>query len=1068
MSDVEKWLADAGLAHLAPAFARAQVDFDSLRLLTDKDLREMRIPVGPRRKLLAAVAAMGRPPEARALRNQPERRRLTILFCDMVGSTGYAARLDPEDFSDFTQRYLNRCGGLARSHGGFVANYIGDAFQVLFGYPIAEEDDAERALELAFDLLLAVPQIEAPDHSRPRVRIGIASGLVVVGDIEGAPAGVSTVAFGPVPNLAQRLEAIADPQTILLDQSTYASACRAFEFQDLGARTLKGFADPVRIWRANKALSRGRRFSKTRLTRLVGRTSEIERVLALWRKVADEDCGRWLLLSGEPGIGKSRILFEVVQRVPAAKTLIAQCSPAYSHSTLFPFLQLLRQEAGISASEPSSIATRKLEAVLSLSNAPLSDSFPIFARLLTVEQVDYPPSERTSTEQQAIVRRVFVEWLRHVAKSGPLLLAIEDEQWIDPSSSSLLNMLLQDVRDFPALVVITSREDAWKIPDRLPNIEHMKVGRLTRDEANALIENVAIGVKLTSEVTRSLLRKSEGVPLYVEELAKSAVELTASSDGRSRRAKDGPIEVPNTLQSALLSRLDKLGEGKVIAQIAAVIGREFDIRMLARIADVSLDNLKPQLQRLTEVGLVSPQPFSEWPRYTFTHALLQEAACGALLRDRRRQLHALVVDAMEKTEPHIGNEHPEVLAQHLDEAGEFERAADHWLAAGIKVGSTWAKVESANMFAKGLECVRKLSPSSHRDRKELRLELERGDVLYAAYGYMTDEGSTAYRNVMRLSEALGDAEAAIRALDGLFGIAFNSARFTDAEWASNQLLDMGQKQASTRALVLGMQFLGMCSFSQGRFKEARSYLEEALAYRQAADEVGSDFPSMAMIYLSWTLQLLGEEQSALAMFLEAEEQARQQTDYRLAACLGNGCILMALRHDATMLERMIDELMPLARKNGFQLWLNMASFFHGWMLVVTRQDASGLDQMRHICDNMGEQEIDKTCYLGILAESYLRLGRIPDASATVEQALALAEKTGEHYFTAELLRLQGELNAQTSEEGWGAQAALRRSIAFARRQGSKTWELRAKQTLEAFEASKVRPAMRAIRDGTQT
>lgn len=1006
MSDIKKWLADVGLAQLAQKFTRAQIDLDSLKLLNDKDLRELRIPIGPRRKLMAAIAAMEQPVDAKVQRSPPERRQVTILFCDMVGSTEYAARLDPEDFSDLTRSYLTRCGGLARSHGGFVANYAGDALQVLFGYPVAEENDGERALDLAFDLLLAVPRIEVPDQTRLNVRIGIASGLVVMGDVEGAPPGLPTVAFGPVPNLAQRLQVLAPPQTILVDQSTYASARRAYEFEDLGATTVKGFAEPIHIWRAGRALPRNDRFNKARITRLIGRKNEIEQVLALWRLVTKEGIARWLLICGEPGIGKSRLLFEVTKRIEAKKTLVAQCSAAYSNSALFPFLQLLRHESGIANALSAADAARKLETVLVTSGVPLSVSFPIFARLLFLEQMDYPPSELTSNEQQSIVSQVFVDWLRHMTLQGPLLLAIEDTQWIDPSSGSFLNGLLK-ARDFPALVLVTSRNDVVGFGDRRPDIDCLKLGRLTREETGALIESAAQGVELASQVTQSLLRKAEGVPLYVEELARSAAELTAS--GASPNASETPIEVPNNLQSALLARLDKLGQGKTIAQVAAVIGREFDMRMLSRVANVSVETLKLQLERLTEVGLISPQPFADWPRYAFTHVLLQEAASGALLREKRRLLHARVAQTIEETEPSTAVEHPEVLAQHLYEAGQFERAADQWLHAGLKLGQTWAKVEAANMFAKGLACLHKLPPSSARDRRELRLELERGDVLYATYGYVTSEGSAAYRNVMRLSEALDDAEAAIRALDGLFGTAFNSARFNDAEWASNQLVDIGRKRQNIRALVLGMQFLGMCAFSRGLFDEARPYLEQALAYRTAAEEIGSDFPSMSMIYLSWTLQLLGEEKEALALFQQAEAQARQQTDYRLAACLGNGCILMALRHDATMLEPMINELIPLARRNGFQLWLNMATFFQGWMLVVTRQDASGLDQMRHICDNMGEQEIDKTCYLGILAETYLRLGRAAEASDTVEQALALAKKTGERYYFPQLLRLRDEV-----------------------------------------------------------
>lgn len=1048
MSEVDKLLLEIGLARFAQAFARAEIDFDSLPLLTDDDLREMQIPLGPRRKLLTAFAALTSTQIPNPSRKQPERRQLTILFCDMVGSTEYAARLDPEDYSDLTQGYLNRCSGLARSHRGYVANYIGDSLQVLFGYPVAEEDDADRALALAFDLLATVPQIEAPDGTRPNVRIGISSGLVVVGDVKGAPEGVSTVAFGQVPSLAQRLETLADPQTILVDQATYGAANRSFEFRDLGTATLKGFAEPIHVWRAFKALPRGNRFGKAGLTPLIGRENEIGRVLELGERVVRDHRAHWLLLWGEPGIGKSRLLFESARQLAMARTLVAQCSSIHSNSALFPFLQLLRHECAISDALPTPLATTRLKALLTNIDVPLQDALPILARLLALDQDDYPPSELTSMEQQAAVHRIFVRWIRRLAREGPLLLEIEDTQWIDPSTSNLLGVIREEIQDLAVLVLVSSRQEILEFGTGRPRIDTMKIGRLTREQAGVLVESIASGVRLASGVARSLLGKAEGVPLYVEELTRSAVELTGANN-TSQRAHDRSIEVPNNLQSALLARLDRLGEGKWIAQAAAVIGREFDVKVLARVANVSVDALKSQLQRLTDAGLIAPQPFADWPRYAFTHVLLQEAACGALLREIRRQLHVRIADTIEETEPNMAAEHPEVLALHLYEAGQFERAADQWLAAGVRVGQTWAKIEAANMFAKGLECLGKVPTSRHRDGKELRLQLERGDVLYATYGYVTREGSEAYRKVMKLSEALGDAGAAIRALDGLFGTAFNSARFGDAEWASNQLLEIGRERHNVRALVLGMQFLGMCAFSQGRFKQAKTYLDEALTYRSNADAVGSDFPSMSLIYLSWTLQLVGEEGRALTLYLEAQEEARQQTDYRLAACLGNGCILMALRHDTRLLEAMIDELIPLARKNGFQLWLNMALFFQGWMLVMNRQDASGLLRMQHICDNMGEQEIDKTCYLGILADSYLSMGRTQEASQTSDQAIGLADRTGERYFFPELLRLKGEMQAPA--DIWEARAIVRKAAATAREQGAKTWERRAMQTLAVLD-----------------
>ncbi|PZM09990.1 AAA family ATPase [Rhizobium tubonense] len=1047
MSDVRRWLIKIGLENLADKFDDAQIDLGCLALLTERDLRELRIPMGPRRKLLVAIAEMPKARISPENRNPMERRQLTIFFCDMVGSTEYASRLDPEDFSQLTQAYLARCSALARAHGGFVANYIGDAFQVLFGYPVAEENDAERALQLAFDVIAAVPQIESPDGSKLHVRIGIASGLVVVGDIDGAPAGVSTVAFGPVPNLAQRLQTLAEQDTAFLDQNTFDATFRKFEFVDLGMRNAKGFAQAIRILRAVKPLVNNYRFSgESRLSRLVGRKSETERLAALWLSVESSRRGRVAAISGEPGIGKSRLLFEMRRRLPEKRAMIAQCSPAFSNSALYPFLRLLKHEADISDDEPQPLASSKLNSVLSLTDIPLSVAYPIFARLLNLEQAGYSPSELGSHEQEAAITDVFTNWFRHLASRDPLMLLIEDEQWIDPSSQKLLQTLVKQIPDIAMLLLVTSRNSLFGRKEETGKVDHLKLARLSVAQAGEMIEELREGSNLGYDVVKTLLSKAEGVPLFLEELVRSAVELTPAASEHVPTSGDIRIKVPVSLQSALLSRLDKLGGVKTVAQTAAVIGREFDLNTLAHVVGVSSEVLRPQIDQLVDVGLVAPQPFSNWPRYAFTHSLLQEAACDALLRDRRRELHARVAQAIELVDPRTVVEHPEVLAQHYDAATLFERAADYWLTAGRKLGATWAKIEAANMFAKGIESVRRMPSSPARDTRELELDIERGDVLYAAYGYMTADGSAAYRNVMHLSQTTGNTEAAIRALDGLFGTAFNSARFSDAEWSSKQLKEIGLRESSVKALVLGLQFGGMCAFARGRFVEARHSLEEALTHREHANNVGSDFPSMSMIYLSWTLLMLGAEDQAMGLFFDAERDTRGQSDYRLAACLGLGCILTCLRQDFDTLQRLSDELVPLATRNGFQLWLNLASFFSSWAKAVNRQDPSGLAQMQHIVDNMGEQEVDKTCYLGVLADSYLRMGRLDEATAAVDQGLVLSDRTGEHYYTAELLRLRGELLKAANKRG-AAEKAISAAIDFAVAQGAQCWEVRGRHSL---------------------
>ncbi len=1045
MDDIAHWLEGLGLAHLAPLFARAEIDMESLRLLTETDLREMQVALGPRRKILAAIRQLIA--EDAAAATSVERRPLTILFCDLVGSTEYATSLDPEDFTKLTQAYLAECTSAVRDHNGIAANYIGDAFQALFGYPVAEEDDAERALELAFDILELVPEIAVPDGSSLRVRIGIASGLVVVGDFIGAPAGVSTVALGSIPNLAQRLQSLAEPQTILTDQKTHDATAGAFDFTDFGMRRPKGFPADVHVWRADAPKLVENRFSRRlRLTELVGRRQEIDALVGLWRQMNTDTRGRAAVIVGEPGIGKSRLIHEVQSRLGPCNQMTLQCAGAYANSPLFPFLTLMKRHAGIDLSDPPETALAKLEAILSLSDIAISDSLPTFAELLGIEQPRYPMPNLVPSRQRHLSRRILIDWLRHIAGEAPLLLIVEDEHWIDPSSRDVLQALVAEAPASPMLILITTREHQAWMPRDDRDLHALRLARLDESETEALVRNLAADQSLPPEARAQLLEKSEGVPLYVEELTRAFLD----SDAAPGDAQSPAIGLPSSIQSSLLSRLDKIGPGKTIAQVAAVVGREFDLLLVADLCGLTPLALVPILDRLTEAGLIAPLQETGGRRYAFAHALLQDAARETLLRERSRELHAQVAHAIERLYPRQAAEHPEVLAQHFAEAELFERAADCWLAAGLATAKTWAKVEAANMFASGLECLAKLPVSDKRDLMQLRLELERGDVLYATFGYVTAEGSAAYRNVMRLSETLGDIEAPIRALDGLFGIAFNSARFADAEWAADQLLDIGTARNSLRALVLGMQFKGMCLFCQGQFTQAKDYLERALKHLDRADEIGSDFPSMSMLYLSWALQIMGDEAGAMELYLAAEKDARRHSVYRLAACLGNCCVLHAIRDEHRPLREKLDELSALAAENGFRMWLNVASFFQAWTTVKAERDREALEKMRKTCENLGDQEIDKTCYLALLAGAYIAMDDLVQATVTVSAALDLVAHTGENYFTAELLRLQGEINARLDPSGLSARASFLQSLEVARHQGAALWTSKTLASLSAL------------------
>ena len=954
----------------------------------------------------------------------PERRYLTVLFCDMVASTEYAERLDPEDFRLLMETFLRRCGAVPERYRGYVTAFQGDAFQALFGYPRANEDDAESAVLAALEIVAAVAEIR--DHP-VRVRLGLATGEVIVWHGQRN----ELVATGFIPHLSARLQALAEPNMILADTATFEAARGAIEFTDFGQHVLKGVSEPVRVWQARRTRDLTSRFARRRrLTKLCDRVSEFRTLLDQWEDVVSCRRGRVVLVSGEPGIGKSRLLIEIRNQIRDSPAMALQCVEAFETSTLYPFLIEFARWARIESADAAEEKRSKLQVALArVCNDAIEDALTIFSDLLSI-----PAAERaalsaiTSERQHAIAKQVFAEWLKVLAGDGTLLVLFEDEHWADTASRELLVALREEIERIPALVLVSTRNKL----DRsfAEGMLHLKLSALEPSDAEEMMRHIS-AVTPSRDVVSFVLERAEGIPLFIEELTPREGSPKADS-------------IPGSLQSSLLARLDRLGRAKEIAQLAATIGREFTFDLLLDVSGLADWDLQSELNTLVHSDLIIPHESAERPRFVFKHALLQQAAQSTMLRDRRQHLHGLIATHMER-DANASAAHPELLAQHFADAGLLDRAAEYWLRAGLKAARTWAKTDAARMFGKGLEAVRTLPPSRERTSSMQRLALELGDVLYAAIGYATSEGTQAYRLALALNEELQDPEASIRAFDGLFGTHFNSGKFAEAIDASDRLIEVGKNDKILKALVLGLQFKGMSLFCTGELKEARTYLEQALAYRADAEAVGSDFPSIAMIYLSWTLHLLGHPREALARFRDAESIVRKKGAYPLSQWLGDGCILFALRDDRESVTRLTQELVPLAHKNGFNFWGKMARFFSDW--AITDPAGGGAGAMQETIRGLGGQEVDKTCYISLWAESLLRSGQLKEAGLAVESGLAQAQRVGEHYYTAELLRLRGEVESRLDGKASQAEASYRAAIAFARRQHAKGWELKAGSSL---------------------
>ena len=757
-----------------------------------------------------------------------ERRHLTIVFCDMVASTEHADRLDPEDFCRLVQTFLGSCADVITRHNGVVASYVGDAVKGFFGYPVADEDDAETAVRAGLEIVDTVTALAETLNEPLQVRVGVASGEVVVGHFAGAPAGVSIGAFGHTANVAARLQVLAEPNAVLVDPPTFQASCGAVDYTDIGFHRLKGLQDPVKVWRAVRPRSLPSRFARrAQLTKLSGRDAEMRQLLDLWLSVCTTGRGRAAVVSGEPGIGKSRLLHEVQRRTDCANWLLMQCSPTFENSTLYPFLRTFKRWASIDDRETPAETMHQLRSALATIGPDVELRVAVIALLLSLPA---DGGERASTispdRQREIMKSLVLDWIAHLARSEPLLLLFEDAQWADLTSRELLSTLAETGAVVPCLVLVSLRAEAAEPQIAMSDALHLKLEPLGRADAESIVRDV-VSSGLSSDDLAAVLERAEGVPLFIEELAVHAgdalrLERPDDDDGASSDA------IPTTMQSALLARLDRLQSAKELAQIAATIGREFEIDLLRSVSGYRPDRIRRDLETLLRSGLLISSEGAQAETLLFKHALLQQAAQATMLRERRQVLHGRIAACLELRDQGGPSAYPELIAHHYTEAGRFDRAADCWFLAGTKTGASWAKLEAARMFRKGLDCARQLADTPERSSRLIRTELELGDVLYAAYGYVTEDGIAAYHRAVALCEQTDDVPGLVRALDGLFGTHFNSAQFDEAIRACDRLIAIGEAKGNRAALVLGLQFKGMSVFCQGRLPEASGLLQRAL------------------------------------------------------------------------------------------------------------------------------------------------------------------------------------------------------------------------------------------------
>jgi class 3 adenylate cyclase/predicted ATPase len=1066
--DVGTWLRNLGLERFETAFRDNGIDETVLPHLTQDHMRELGLPLGARIKLLAAIATLSKEEEPHApapitIAGSPadaaERRQITVLFSDLVGSTALSTRMDPEDLRNLISAYQKCVTETVRRFGGFVAKYMGDGVLVYFGYPEAHEHDAEWAVRSGLELVAEVAKLKT--GTPLQTRVGIATGLVVVGDLVGSGQAQERGIVGETPNLATRLQGLAEPDMVVIADATRRLLGNLFELRDLGQQEIKGTAGTVRLWaalRPSLAESRFEAFHASSLTTLVGREEEIDVLLRRWERAQRGD-GCVVLVSGEPGIGKSRIVQELLERLQGQSHAHPRyfCSPHNQDSALYPIITHLERVTKLRREDTPEQRLAKLEAALARATDDLNKVVPPLADLLSIPTGErYPPFDLTPRERKEKTLRALLAQVEGMAARQPVLMVFEDVHWSDPTSLELLDMTVDRIAHLPVLLIITFRPE---FTSPWVGRSHVTILTLNRLPARQRVEMITrmLGEKaLPKEIADQIIDRTDGVPLFIEELTKSVVESGLLAELEDRPAGARPIAalaIPTSLQASLLARLDRLAPTREVAQIGAALGRSFSHELISAVAGIPKQQMDESLKQLASAGLIFQRGMLPDAEYTFKHALVQDAAYSTMLRSRRQQLHGRIAAVLESEFPEIGEKRPEVLARHCAEAGLIERAVGYLRKAGQQGIARGAMTEAVAQLGKGLDLLSSLPDNESRQDQELDLQLMFSRALMAAKGYGAPELGEALARARKLCEQLDQREQLAAVMYGQWVFHSVGGELVQAEHHTQEVRQLadGSDAAWT---CFGLIISGDVSLWLGKFTDSQTYLHRALAlwdpsYRAVAPS--PEDPRVHILKMAYrALACLGDIDQARSCRDEALAEARRISPYTLASMLRHvwyGDWAIEGVTSAQALLRFAEEVLVISREHGFALPFAFGNIARGWCLGVMGQPAEGISLIEEALNKFPSgARLGRPFHLVALAELYGKAGQPEEGLKRLAEAAELVEKTEERWAEAEMHRMRGMLLLSTSEHV-AAEDSFNRALAVARRQGAKFWELRAATSL---------------------
>ncbi|RTE93947.1 adenylate/guanylate cyclase domain-containing protein [Bradyrhizobium sp. LVM 105] len=1076
--DIAEWLRGLGLERYTQAFQDAEVTPDVLQELTEADLRELGLPLGPRKTVLKAIQArsssiaaalIGAGEPAGQVRpllpSEADRRQLTVMFVDLVGSTALASGRDPEEVREFMQAYHNTVAGEIARFEGHIAKFLGDGVLAYFGWPRAHEDEAERAIRAGLRVTKAVASLTGPGGLALAARVGIATGLVVVGELVGEGEARERAVIGETPNLAARLQGLAEPGDVVIAESTRRLLGEAFMYRDLGTVPLKGFPGPVQAWLVTGEGEAESRFDAQHgmaTTALIGRDQELALLLDRWERAKERE-GQIVLLGGEAGIGKSRLVRALRDHLAGAPhtPLSHFCSPFHANTALYPVIGLLERAAGIRREDAPEEQLDKLEAMLALATSDVHESAPVLADLLAVPAGGrYPPLALSPHQKKERTFQALLEQIQGLSARQPLLAIYEDVHWADPTMLEFLDRAVDEVQGLPILMIITFRPEFLSRWTGHGHVTALSLSRLGRRQGAAVVDRVTGGKMLPQEVLEQILAKTDGVPLFVEELTKAVIESGLLKDHGSHYELIGPLPplaIPTTLQDSLMARLDRLAPVKEVAQIAACIGREFGHDLLRSVTALDEHALQRALNELLTAELIFRRGAPPDIGYSFKHALVQDIAHESLLKGKRQQIHARIAAALEEHYPARAEAEPETIASHFTQGGLAGKAVGYWLRAGRIAAERSANLEAITHLTRGLEALKSSPQGPERDRQELALQTAIGGPLIAIHGYTAPQLGTAFSRAHALCYELDDTGALFATLSGKFIFHFVRGDFGAMQILVAEAQRAAERTGDTALDLAAHRMAALTAMHAGDFLTARSEFEMILSryqpdtHRPPPVHYVHDPKASALPYLAIVLWMLGYPEQAQRTSRAAFEYAAElnQTNLTAHVQVYGGAGPAELMGDTAAVHAHADAIIDLADQHSLNYWRLSGLILRGWAMAKEGNVQGGLPLMRLSLNERARLGASwyQVRYLWMLAAMYRQLGDDENGLATLAEAKAIAARNEEHIWEAELACIDGELRRIGGASAEEAENCLQAALIIAQRQSAKSFELRAAMSL---------------------